>query len=292
MAEGSNRTLTFVAAAGSLVLLAAVVLMLWPSDPTDYTLTSGREQIDGETIGWVSKVEANTIHVNSGPFGGGVVPLVVTRNTRISVGSKEGWFEDIRPGGQVKVAYEIHNGKRLARTVEILVDDGPRRPIRAEQRLRSVTGGTVTAEGGATKTTVSDAATTDVIRPSPGASAPEPAPATTSASAGGTAAPKPPAPTTRPASVPSSGSHPTIRVEPPTAQAVEKTPARASTGTPRSNGSTEAVSRTADSPRPAATVAPSSVIPAPVRSVDPSRTPDGGGTTDGSDAVDWLLKRR
>ncbi|MGH7374696.1 MAG: hypothetical protein ACREJY_10760, partial [Candidatus Rokuibacteriota bacterium] len=108
MVSGGNRFLAIGAAAGSLALLAAVVLMLWPPDPTDYTFTPGREQVDGETVGWVSKVEANTIHVNSGPFGGGVVPLVVTKATRITVGgAKEGWFEDIRPGGQVKVAYEL-----------------------------------------------------------------------------------------------------------------------------------------------------------------------------------------
>src|SRR5260370_16495634 len=101
---------------------------------------AAREKVDGEAIGWVSKVEANTIHVNSGPFGGGVLPLLVTRNTRIMVGSKEGWFEDIRPGGQVKVVYQIAHGKRLARTVQLLVDEGPRRPARAEPRVKSTSG--------------------------------------------------------------------------------------------------------------------------------------------------------
>ena len=137
MAPGSNRLLSLAAIVGSLTLLAVVIFMLWPPDPSD---TAGLDQADGETVGWVSKVEANTIHVNSGPFGGGVVPLLVTKNTRITVGSKEGWFEDIRPGGQVKVVYQIAHGKRLARTVELLVDEGPRRPIRPEPRLKSVAG--------------------------------------------------------------------------------------------------------------------------------------------------------
>jgi hypothetical protein len=113
------------------------MFMLWPSDPTDLALPAGREQADGETVGWVSKVEANTIHVNSGPFGGGVMPLVVTKETRITIGTKEAWFEDIRPGGQVKVAYELYRGRRLARTVELLVDQGPRRPARPEARVKN-----------------------------------------------------------------------------------------------------------------------------------------------------------
>jgi len=124
---GSNRLLSLAAAVGSIALLAVVIFMLWPADPSD-TATADRDQVDGEAIGWVSKVEANTIHVNSGPFGGGVLPLLVTRNTRIMIGTKEGWFEDIRPGGQVKVVYQVAHGKRLARTVEVLVDEGPRRP--------------------------------------------------------------------------------------------------------------------------------------------------------------------
>ena len=123
---GGNRFLSIGAAAGSLALLAAVVLMLWPPDPGDYAFTPGRDRPDGETVGWVSKVEANTIHVNSGPFGGGVVPLVVTKTTRITVGAKDGWFEDIRPGGQVKVAYELYHGRRFARSVR---DDERRRRL-------------------------------------------------------------------------------------------------------------------------------------------------------------------
>ena len=62
MAPGSNRLLTIGAAAGSLVLLAAVVFILWPSDPMDQAST-GQPQSDGETVGWVSKVDGNRIVV-------------------------------------------------------------------------------------------------------------------------------------------------------------------------------------------------------------------------------------
>ncbi|HJR03699.1 MAG TPA: hypothetical protein VKA83_18825, partial [Methylomirabilota bacterium] len=146
MVSGGNRFLSIGAAAGSLALLAAVVLMLWPPDPGDYAFTPGRDRPDGETVGWVSKVESNTIHVNSGPFGGGVVPLVVTKTTRITVGAKDGWFEDIRPGGQVKVAYELYHGRRFARSVELLVDEGSRRPVPASSPIRGTANAAAPAE--------------------------------------------------------------------------------------------------------------------------------------------------
>jgi hypothetical protein len=167
--SGGSRFLTIGAAAGSLALLAAVVLMLWPPDPTEHSFTPGRGQPDGETVGWVSKVESNTIHVNSGPFGGGVVPLVVTKSTRITVGAKEGWFEDIRPGGQVKVAYELAHGRRFARSVELLVDEGARRPVRASAPVRS------TAGSAAPERLTSGPA--PQARPAPAPRAAEPAPA-------------------------------------------------------------------------------------------------------------------
>ncbi|MGH7413288.1 MAG: hypothetical protein ACREKJ_03735 [Candidatus Rokuibacteriota bacterium] len=160
------------AAAGSLGLLAAAVLVFWPPDPTDYPITPGRYQPDGETVGRVSKVESNIIHVNAGPFGGGVVALVVTRATRIMVGATEGWFEDIRPGGQVKVAYELHQGRRFARSVELLVDEGRRRPVRTPQ-LKGSAEAPPTIERAPVKGTPAPDA-----RPAPPPEAAEPPPAT------------------------------------------------------------------------------------------------------------------
>jgi hypothetical protein len=260
-----------------LVLLTAVVLMLWPPDPTDYTFTSGREQADGETVGWVSKVESNTIHVNSGPFGGGVVPLVVTKATRITVGgAKEGWFEDIRPGGQVKVAYELYQGRRFARSVELLVDEGAKRPVRTTPQLKSTAG-----------TPAPDA------RPAPAPKAAEPAPA---ASVGVAPAPLPrpatatakpaPLPEIRPAPRPEAAPAP---VRPQTVEIVPP-PQRASTPTPTRNASApENGSRTPEPPRAVESVR-SSAAAAP-RPAEPARAAEGE-TTDGSAAVDWLLKTR
>jgi hypothetical protein len=295
VAPGSNRLLTIGAAAGSLVLLAAVVFMLWPSDPMDQAFT--REQSDGETVGWVSKVEGNRIHVNAGPFGGGVVPLEVTKHTRITAGAKEGWFEDIRLGGQVKVGYELYNGRRLARTVELLVDDGPRRPIRTEPRVKS-TGAGPTIERAPAKPSVATTSTPDA-RPAPAAKAAEPPSATPPTTVKAKApepvpaAPSvvtPPAPTPAPKQVGSAKpappappeGRPTPKPEPTRAQAEVPPPQRASTAPARSAAAVE----NGETPRPQS--------PPPAAPASGGRTaePVGGDSTDGSAAVDWFLKGR
>ena len=185
MIPGGNRFLSIGAAAGSLALLAAVVLMLWPPDPGDYAFTPG-DRPDGETVGWVAKVESNTIHVNSGPFGGGVVPLVVTKTTRITVGAKDGWFEDIRPGGQVKVAYELYHGRRFARSVELLVDEGSRRPGRSSPQAK----GPAETQAPAERPTTAPAAPSAAATTAPPVAAP-PAPAPPAAAPdGGSARPR------------------------------------------------------------------------------------------------------
>ena len=286
MAAGGNRFLAIGTAAGSLVLLAAVVLMLWPADPTDYTFSSGRDQTDGETVGWVSKVEANTIHVNSGPFGGGVVPLVVTKSTRITVGAKEGWFEDIRPGGQVKVAYELYHGRRFARSVELLVDEGSRRPVRPVPQLRSTAGAPAPSERESARVTTAPAPD---ARPAPATRAPEPPPATPSIAV---PAPRPAPIVAQPAAPRPADVRPAPRLEPAPAPAPAR-PQPAEAIAPPQRASTTAPTRNVSAPEPARPVeaphGPAAVAPRPA---EPAQGAEGGETTDGSAAVDWLLKGR
>jgi hypothetical protein len=278
VATGGNRFLTIGAAAGSLALLAAAVLILWPPDPTDYSFSSGRDQTDGETVGWVSKVESNTIHVNSGPFGGGVVPLVVTKSTRIRVGAKEGWFEDIRPGGQVKVEYELYHGRRLARTVELLVEESARRPGRAVVQPRGSSAPIATER----ELSRPPAGPSPDARPAPPARTIEPATATPAAAL----APRP-APVAAPAPerpTPARATEARPEPAPPAArpQPAEVLPApRPSSPTPTRNVSAPEPARPVEAPR----------SPAP-RAPDPPRAVEGGDAADGSAAVDWLLKGR
>jgi hypothetical protein len=232
---------------------------------------SGREQPDGETVGWVSKVEGNRIHVSAGPFGGGVMPLEVTKQTRITAGAKEGWFEDIRLGGQVKVGYEIHNGRRLARTVELLVDDGPRRPIRAEPRVKSAGTGPATERVPA-KPSVATTSTPDA-RPAPTAKAAEPPPAVKA---------KVPEPVPAPPPV----------VSPPAATTLSRQVGSARPAPP-------VPPEVRPAPRPEPTRAQPVEVPPPRRGQAPPErsaaaveSGGGGDSTDGSAAVDWFLKGR
>jgi hypothetical protein len=295
-AASGLRFRTIAAGAGSLAVLVAVVLMLWPPEPGEDGFTAGRDDSDGETIGWVSKVEANTIHVNSGPFGGGVVPLVVTRSTRIRSGAKEGWFEDIRPGGQVKVAYKLHEGRRFARSVDLLVEEGPRRPVRALPQLKSPASAPTPAERAKATPTptpearqpTANASDTSAAKPwslgtspgpiSPGVKAPAPA--------APVVAPAPPAPVVAEKSTPASTSTPppaapvSAVAKPPevrTAPRIETAPVSIRPEP------TESAAAPAAPPRP---VAPPRPAPAP-------RSPQSGSdATDGSAAVDWLLQGR
>jgi hypothetical protein len=312
---GGNRFLSIGAAAGSLALLAAVVLMLWPPDPGEYAFTPGRDRPDGETVGWVSKVEANTIHVNSGPFGGGVVPLVVTKTTRITVGAKDGWFEDIRPGGQVKVAYELYHGRRFARSVELLVDEGARRPVRATPQVKGPVEAPVSAER---VTSAPAPQARPAPAPPPPAPAPTiaaPAPSAAPASASKVAVPTPvvpvappppvvavPAPAPRPAPAtaaakpaPAPEIRPAPRPEPapvparPQPVEVVPPPQRASTTPTRNVSAPENGARAPEPARAVEVVRPPA--PAAPRPTEPARAVESEAT-DGSAAVDWLLKRR
>jgi len=290
--SGGNRFLTIGAAAGSLALLAAVVLMLWPPETAEYEFTAARAQTpDGETVGWVSKVESNTIHVNSGPFGGGVVPLVVTKATRITVGAKEGWFEDIRPGGQVKVAYELYHGRRFARSVELLVDEGARRPPGRGSTPIKGTADAAAVTGAPDARPAAKAAPSAPAAPAaPATPAPPPAPVVVAP----TPPPKPAAAVAKPAPAPEI--RPVPRPEPapvpPRPQPVEivPPPQRASTtAPPRSVVAPENSARAAEPARAVEAVRPPT--PAAPRPVEPARSADSEAT-DGSAAVDWLLKNR
>jgi hypothetical protein len=272
----SKRAITLWIVAGGLALLAAVVYV-WPLDPADYAPVPRRAQPDGETVGWVSKVDSSTIYVNSGPFGGGVVPLLVTRNTRVTVGSKEGWFEDIRPGGQVKVAYDVFEGRRMARTVELLVDQGARGVTGSQPRPKGPTGATSPERVPAAAGTQTEERPATVDKPA------EPAARTAA-----TIKPPVPAPTEKPnTSSPARETRAVTRPEPVRAPAAEPERGRAPAPAARSGRSAH------EAARPQETSPPSpATIPTTLRSPEPRPVPEGAGIADGSEAVDWLLKQR
>lgn len=89
----------------------------------------------GEAQGRVQTVEAKAgiIHVSSGFLGLTSIPLVVTSDTLIVVGDKEGGFGDLREGERVKAVYDVGRDVLRAKRVEVL-DDGSRIASPASRR--------------------------------------------------------------------------------------------------------------------------------------------------------------
>ncbi|MGH7391739.1 MAG: hypothetical protein ACREM3_20130, partial [Candidatus Rokuibacteriota bacterium] len=87
--------------------------------PTDTILV-------GATEGRVRGIEPKTrvIHVSPAAANFGATAVTVTRDTRIVVADDQGSFGDLREGTLVKVAYEVRSGIFIARTIEVLGQDG------------------------------------------------------------------------------------------------------------------------------------------------------------------------
>ena len=181
------------------------MLVLRLAQPPEYPVDRSRDP-DGELVGRVARVETGAILLSSASPGGDAVPIVVTKETRVMLGTIEGWMNDVQPGGQIKVVYDLYEGKKVARVVEVLPDE-PR------------------------PTTAAPAGVAAPVAPPAAAPALEPVPPATQRKA-----------------------------EPPRTAQPKATPSPA-TPTP----------------------------PTPAPPPAPAQEPD---TTDGSGAVDWLLKKR
>jgi hypothetical protein len=68
---------------------------------------------------WKVDPDARMIHVSSRLFGLGVTPIVITNDTLVIAGNKEGAFGDLYEGLLVRVAWEKRQGARFARAVEL-----------------------------------------------------------------------------------------------------------------------------------------------------------------------------
>lgn len=87
-----------------------------------------------EVEGTVKKVDAaaKTLHVSAGLLGLFGAALEVTGDTKIQVEGKSGSFADIHEGAKVKASYETHDGKNIAKSIEVMAAeqkaDSPARP--------------------------------------------------------------------------------------------------------------------------------------------------------------------
>ena len=94
----------------------------WLASRLDPWLNPDAPVLVGEAQGRVATVEprARIIHLSSGFLGMMSIELVVTPDTLIVVGDKEGGFGDIREGGRVRAIYDVDRDALLARRVEVL----------------------------------------------------------------------------------------------------------------------------------------------------------------------------
>jgi hypothetical protein len=276
------------ALASVAVLVGAILLVLRLAQPPDYPL-SGRNP-DGEIVGRLAQVESGVVLVQPDAPGSSLVPLLLSKGTRVRIGSQEGWVGDLRPGGPVRVSYELYEGKRLAQTVEV-PETEQARPAEAPATAAPAPKGPAPK---APSLMPSQAAAPPLTLPSPPreegiaatvpAPAPKPAPLTTpSPQRGeGVAAPPKPAPAPVQAASPKPVAAP---APPPVAPAAAAAPAPLPRRTPPP---APVVRETPRPARPAAATAVTPPSPPPAR--EPARSRDD--STDGSAAVDWLLNNR
>jgi hypothetical protein len=157
------------------------------------------------------------------------------------------------------------------------VDEGAKRPVRTTQPLKSTAG---TPAPDARPAPAPKAAEPAPAAPVVVAPAPVPRPATATAKP----APLPESrPAPRPEAAPAPGRLQTVEIVPPPQRAPTTTPTR-NVSAPDNGSRTPEPARAVESVRSSAPVAP--------RPAEPARAAEGGETTDGSAAVDWLLKTR
>jgi hypothetical protein len=121
-----RRWLSVLSALAASVVLMAVIQLAGPMLPgwrEIVPLLSRGALPLAEARGRVETVEreSRTIRISSGFLGLTSVALVITDDTLIVVGEKEGGFGDIHLGEPVVAAYEVRPGPWQAKRVEVVV---------------------------------------------------------------------------------------------------------------------------------------------------------------------------
>lgn len=121
-----RRWLSVLSALAVAMVLIAAIQVAGPMMPgwTEIArLLSRGASLVGEARGRVEMVERDTrtIRIKSGFLGLTSVALVVTEDTLIVVGEKEGGFGDIRLGDPVVAAYDMGRDPLQAKRVEVVL---------------------------------------------------------------------------------------------------------------------------------------------------------------------------
>ena len=98
--------------------------VLWPDDP-DASLQRNGGKVMGDMAGYVGRVdrEARTVDISTSPLGIRPVVLLVTNETAIVVNGKQGAIGDLWKDLPVRVLYEVRDNARYATSIQVTAGD-------------------------------------------------------------------------------------------------------------------------------------------------------------------------
>jgi len=259
--------------------------VLWPDDPDASLQRSGGKML-GDMAGYVGRVdrEARTVDISASPLGIRPVVVLVTNDTAIVVNGKQGAIGDLWKDLPVRAFYEVRDNTRYATSIQVTAGDALAASPAGKDGATASGASSPTVDppvsGAATreiKAASAPASPTPTNTPAPVASAPPPAAPPTSATRPVVAPSAPAVSPLRPsapasvASKPAPVAPPPASIAPPAARVAEPLPARVPATTAASAPATDSAS-----------VGSSRVT---VPGAAPAES-----DTDGSAAIDWLLK--
>jgi Cu/Ag efflux protein CusF len=117
-----------LAVAVAMVLVSSVLMAQMTRPAPTERPESSRPTVNS-VEGTVSKIEpaAGKVQVSSGLFGR---TLEVTPDTQIQVQGKQGSLAELREGDKVKASYEAKAGQNIARSIDVLPGEEPRKSSR------------------------------------------------------------------------------------------------------------------------------------------------------------------
>ena len=298
------QRLSRIAAGIAIVTVLGVTALvtrnvLWPDDP-DASLQRNGGKVMGDMAGYVGRVdrEARTVDISTSPLGIRPVVLLVTNETAIVVNGKQGAIGDLWKDLPVRVLYEVRDNARYATSIQVTAGDSlaaspaakdsapasatptptkePQAPSVATSPVPATAPPSVAPAPVAPATPLKPPAPPAVAtKPTPVAPAPVPvAPRPAVAPGPPAVVAAPPAPVAPPPAVVTAP--PAVVAAPPAPVAQPPVPRVAEPAVPRVPVATTPSTPSAES---ASVGSPRAAQPAPTES-----------ETDGSAAIDWLLK--
>jgi hypothetical protein len=289
------QRLSRIAAGIAIVTVLGVTALvtrnvLWPDDP-DASLQRNGGKVMGDMAGYVGRVdrEARTVDISTSPLGIRPVVLLVTNETAIVVNGKQGAIGDLWKDLPVRVLYEVRDNGRYATSIQVTAGDSLAASPVAKDPASATPTPTKEPQAPSVATSPAPATAPPPVAPAPVAPATPPKPPAPPAVA---TKPTPVAPAPVPVAPPRAvvTAPPAVVAQPPAPVAQPPAPV----AQPPAPVAQPPVPRVAEPAVPRVPVATTPSTPsaesASVSSPGAARPAPTESETDGSAAVDWLLK--